>query len=350
MRIELATRLPTGWRSAFALGVALVAVLWCTATAYLIPFALAFALTAVSGFVAVPMLRRLKAGQSIREDGPQSHLKKAGTPTMGGIFFVPWAILVSCLFAPGDPDVLATASLTAICGLVGFLDDWQIVRYRNNKGISPWTKLCTLLGAGALFLAYHALSGHGTVVVGLGNWGVFFWPLALLALGGTTNGVNVTDGLDALAGGTGAIAALALGLVVLPREANLAIFCFSLSGACLGFLVHNRHKASVFMGDTGSLALGGALAAVAVLTGELVTLAIAGGLFAIEAISVIAQVSYFKATKGPDGKGKRLLRMAPLHHHFELGGWHETQVVTRFYLVGAIFGGLALWLGTLFLK
>jgi len=342
--MQLATRLPTGWRSAFALGVTLVAVLSFAAAPALIPFALAFALTAATGFAAVPALRRLKAGQYIREDGPQSHLKKAGTPTMGGIFFLPWAVLVPVVLTGFAPDVLAAAGLTAASGLVGFLDDWQIIRYRNNKGIAPRTKLLLLLGTGVLFVVYCALSGHSTRVNGLGDWGLFYWALALFAIAGTTNGVNVTDGLDALAGGTSALAAVALGLIVLPTQPQLAVFAFALAGVCLGFLVHNRHKASVFMGDTGSLAIGGALAAVAILSGQMVALALAGGVFALEAISVMLQVGYFKATKGPDGKGKRLLRMAPLHHHFELGGWHETQVVSRFYLAGALLAGIAVWL------
>ncbi|MBC7882963.1 MAG: phospho-N-acetylmuramoyl-pentapeptide-transferase [Anaerolineae bacterium] len=345
--MELAARKPNGWFSTLLLASALIAVLALRATPQLFSFGLTFTLVALSGYAALPVLRRLKAGQSIREDGPQSHLKKAGTPTMGGLFFMPWVVLVPYILTAGNWDVFAVSALTLACGGIGFADDWQIVRYRNNKGIAPRTKLGFLLGAGALFCLYHGISGHGTNVFGLGDLGFLFWPLALLALGGTTNGVNVTDGLDGLAAGTSAIASCALGLIVMPQHPELATVCFSLAGACLGFLVHNRHKASVFMGDTGSLAIGGTLAGVAVLSGQLVALALAGGVFTIETLSVIAQVSYYKATKGPDGKGKRLFRMAPLHHHFELGGLHETRVVKLFYLSGALLALFAVWLNPL---
>jgi phospho-N-acetylmuramoyl-pentapeptide-transferase len=166
--------------------------------------------------------------------------------------------------------------------------------------------------------------------------GLFFWPLAGFVLVAESNATNLTDGIDGLAGGTVAIALLSLGALVGPTSPELMVFCAAVSGSCLGFLVHNRYPARVFMGDTGSLALGGALAAVGLLTNTLVALFIISGIFFVEAVSVMAQVSYYKATKGPDGKGKRLFKMAPLHHHLELSGWTELQVVAAFYLIGAI--------------
>ncbi len=345
--MELASRLPSGWRSAFALGAVLIGLVYWRAGSHLNIFGLAFALTVATGFVAVPLLRRWKTGQFIREDGPQSHQVKAGTPTMGGLFFMPWALVLPLFFAPASTDLRAAVLLSTAFGLVGWLDDFQVIARRNNKGISPRLKMGLLFVSALLFCGYHAWSGHSSSTAILGELGWFFWPLALVALTGTANAVNVTDGLDALAGGTGAIASAALGLIVLGAHPDLALFCFALAGACLGFLIHNRHKASVFMGDTGSLAIGGALAAVAMLSGQLVALAIVGGVFVVETISVLLQVSYFKATKGPEGKGKRLFRMAPLHHHFELGGLHETQVVARFYLAGGLLAALALWLNEL---
>jgi phospho-N-acetylmuramoyl-pentapeptide-transferase len=173
--------------------------------------------------------------------------------------------------------------------------------------------------------------------------GFFFWILAGFVLVAESNATNLTDGVDGLAGGTGAIAFLGLGLIIAPSHPDLAIFCTCFAGACLGFIFHNRNPAKVFMGDTGSLALGGALAAVGLITGHLWGLFLISGLFFLESLSVIAQVIYYKATKGPDGKGKRLLKMAPFHHHLELSGWTETKIVGAFYLVNALLVVLAIW-------
>jgi phospho-N-acetylmuramoyl-pentapeptide-transferase len=170
--------------------------------------------------------------------------------------------------------------------------------------------------------------------------GLFFWLLAGFVMVAESNATNLTDGVDGLAAGTGALAFLGLGALVAASSPGLMIFCACMSGGCLGFVVHNRNPAKVFMGDTGSLALGGSLAAVGILSGNLWGLFILSGIFFVESLSVIAQVSYYKATKGPDGKGKRLLKMAPLHHHLELSGWAETQIVGIFYLINA---GLALF-------
>ncbi|MBF2027848.1 MAG: phospho-N-acetylmuramoyl-pentapeptide-transferase [Oscillatoriales cyanobacterium C42_A2020_001] len=305
-------------------------------------------ITALVGFWAVPVLRALKAGQAIREDGPQSHLKKAGTPTMGGIFFVPVALLVAIVWSGFAPSVLAVSALTFGYALIGWLDDWQIIRRKSNKGISPRMKLALQIGFGGLFCFWAAMTQPVTMtnlVLPLG-WmvplGILMFPIGWFSLVAESNATNLTDGLDGLAGGTVAIALLGLGAFVAPTSPALMLFCACLSGSCLGFLVHNRNPARVFMGDTGSLALGGALAAVAILTNALFVLLVLSGLFLIETLSVMIQVGYFKATKGPDGVGKRFFKMSPYHNHLELSGWSETRIVGAFYMVGGLLVFLTL--------
>ncbi|MDB9375261.1 phospho-N-acetylmuramoyl-pentapeptide-transferase [Nodularia sphaerocarpa] len=307
------------------------------------PLVLCAVSSAAIGVVVIPVLQKLKTGQIIREDGPQAHLKKAGTPTMGGIFFVPVAVAIACILSNFATEVLAVSALTLSYGFVGWLDDWQILRRKSNKGISPKMKLALQIGFAALFCLWLMTTEHSHITNIALPWvsfalplGFLFWPLAGFVLVAESNATNLTDGIDGLAAGTVAIALLALGAVIAPAYPGLMVFCAALSGGCLGFLAHNRNPARVFMGDTGSLALGGALAAVALLTNSLVALFILSGIFFVETLSVIAQVGYYKATKGPDGKGKRLFKMAPLHHHLELSGWSELQVVAVFYLIAAI--------------
>jgi phospho-N-acetylmuramoyl-pentapeptide-transferase len=307
------------------------------------------------GYWVVPLLQRLKTGQVIREDGPQSHLKKTGTPTMGGVFFVPVAVAVAPVWsvAVGRQSlapVIAVCALTLGYAGIGWLDDWQILRHKSNKGISPRMKLALQIGFGALFCLWLAWNQSGNITTialpfGLAlPLGLLFWLLAAFVLVAESNATNLTDGVDGLAAGTAAIALLGLGVLVAPISVGLMIFCACMSGSCLGFLVHNRNPARVFMGDTGSLALGGALAAVALLTNTLWALFILSGIFFVETLSVMAQVGYYKATKGPDGIGKRLFKMAPLHHHLELSGWSELQVVAVFYMINAILALLCFWL------
>ncbi len=316
------------------------------------PLALSAVLSALSGYIALPILRRLKAAQFIREDGPRAHLKKAGTPTMGGIFFVPVAVLVALAwtgFSSGlSASVVAVSLMTLAYGAIGWLDDWQVMRRRSNKGISPRLKLLLQVGFAVAFCAW-AMSTQAAeitdVAMPLGitlPLGLLFWPLAGFVLVAESNATNLTDGVDGLMGGAGAIALFGLGVLIAQTNPELMVFCAALSGGCLGFLVHNRNPAKVFMGDTGSLALGGALAAVGILSGNLFGLLIVTLLFFAETLSVILQVGYYKATKGPDGKGKRLFKMAPLHHHFELSGWSELQVVSVFYVVSALLVTLAI--------
>lgn len=313
-----------------------------------LPLLICGIVTAGLGFWAVPALRALKAGQAIREDGPQSHLKKAGTPTMGGIFFIPVALVVALLWSNFSSSVLAVVALTFSYGLIGWLDDWQIIRHKSNKGISPRMKLALQIGFGGVFCVWAMLTQPFSITnlalpFGLAlPLGFLLLPVGWFALVAESNATNLTDGLDGLAAGTVAIATLGLGALVAPTSPDLMMFCACLSGSCLGFLVHNRNPAKVFMGDTGSLALGGALAAVAILTGSLAALLVLGGLFLVETLSVIIQVTYFKATKGPDGVGKRFFRMSPYHNHLELSGWHETKIVAVFYAIGGLLVFLTL--------
>jgi phospho-N-acetylmuramoyl-pentapeptide-transferase len=302
--------------------------------------------TAATGAIAVPLLRKLKTGQIVQEDGPQTHLKKAGTPTMGGIFFVPLAA-IAALSQSFSSDTIAVVAVTLGYGLIGWIDDWQILRQKSNKGISPRMKL-TLQIAIAIVFSLWLFWQRGVAVTTIdlpGGWnlalGWLFLPLAVFVFAAESNATNLTDGVDGLAAGTGAIAFLGLSAIIATDSPDLAIFCACLSGGCLGFLVHNRNPATVFMGDTGSLALGGALAAVGLLSNNLWGLFLVSGIFFVESLSVIAQVLYYKATKDDSGKGKRLFKMAPIHHHFELSGWSETQVVGIFYLINILLALVA---------
>jgi phospho-N-acetylmuramoyl-pentapeptide-transferase len=340
-----------------ALGVSALALDWVAnrspwqGMSLTLPFLFCALASAAIGFWVVPLLQALKTGQIIREDGPQTHLKKAGTPTMGGIFFVPVAVIVACVWSNFATEVLAVSALTLSYGLIGWMDDWQILRRKSNKGISPKAKLVLQIGfavAFCLWLIFTQSSNITNIALPLSfslPLGLLFWPLAGFVLVAESNAINLTDGIDGLAAGTVAIALLALGALSAPSLPGLMVFCACMSGSCLGFLAHNRNPARVFMGDTGSLALGGALAAVGLLTNSLVALFILSGIFFVETLSVMAQVSYYKATKGSDGKGKRLFKMAPLHHHLELSGWSELQVVAFFYIVGAMLAVISLMIG-----
>lgn len=313
-----------------------------------LPLVVSAIFTAVVGYWVVPLLRQLKAGQVIREDGPQAHLKKGGTPTMGGVFFIPVGVLVAVVLSGFSAVVVAVAALTLAYGAIGWLDDWQILLKKSNKGISPRMKLGLQVITAIMFCLWLALTQPASltnIALPFGQvlpLGLLFWPLAAFVLAAESNSTNLTDGLDGLMGGTGAIAFFGLGVVVAPNFPDLMVFCAAMSGSCLGFLLYNRNPAQVFMGDTGSLALGGALAGVALLSNSLWSLFLISGIFFVEALSVIAQVGYYKATKDPDGVGKRLLKMAPIHHHLELSGWSEIQVVGVFYLINALLVFLSL--------
>lgn len=340
------------WLLGVGLGVSALGLDWLAdrlfegERALFLPFAVSAIATAGLGLWVVPLLQQLKAGQVIREDGPQAHLKKAGTPTMGGIFFVPMGVAVALVWSKFNSDVIAVSTLTLAYAFIGWLDDWQILRRKSNQGISPQMKLALQIGfavAFCLWLALHQPAILTSVALPLSlalPLGLLFWPLAVFVLVAESNATNLTDGVDGLMGGLGGIILLGLGAFIATTSPELMIFCACMSGSCLGFVFHNRNPARVFMGDTGSLALGGALGAVALLTNTLWVLLILSGILLAETLSVIAQVSYYKATKGPDGIGKRLFKMAPLHHHLELSGWSETKVVGVFYLVNGILAAI----------
>ncbi|MDY6784908.1 MAG: phospho-N-acetylmuramoyl-pentapeptide-transferase [Cyanobacteriota bacterium] len=312
-----------------------------------VPFLLCAVVSAILGSWVVPLLQQLKAGQFIREDGPKAHLKKAGTPTMGGAFFVPVAVVIALLASNFESNVCAVSVVTFAYMGIGMLDDWQVLRLKSNKGLSPRMKLILQIAIAVLFCLWAFVTQPAsitTVILPLGivlPLGALFWAVAGFAIVAESNSTNITDGVDGLAAGTSAIALMGLGLLVASTSVTMAIFCLCLSGGCLGFLIHNRNPARVFMGDTGSLALGGALAAVGILTQNLWALLIISGIFCVESLSVIAQVSYYKATKDSNGIGKRLLKMAPFHHHLELSGWSETQIVGAFYAIEFVLVTLA---------
>ncbi|HWP80244.1 MAG TPA: phospho-N-acetylmuramoyl-pentapeptide-transferase [Candidatus Acidoferrum sp.] len=308
----------------------------------------AFALTAGTLPFLIPFLRRLKFGQVIREDGPVWHQGKAGTPTMGGIAFmlgITGAILAGML-SFGDVSALLCALCALSFGLVGFADDYIKVVKKRNLGLSARQKITLHILAGCAYIAAMTSAGLTSTSVaipftGYGvELGMLYYPLALFVVVGAVNSVNLTDGLDGLATGvTLPVAVLFMGIAWRLGADGLWLPASALFGGLLGFLPYNRKPAKVFMGDTGSMYLGGMVTALAFAAGMPMLLVICGGVYVAEALSDILQVGYFKATGG-----KRLLRMAPLHHHFEMSGWGENRIVIRFSLISTLLCILA-WLG-----
>ena len=318
----------------------------------------ALAISLLLGPWLIRRLREFQVGQVIRQEGPQSHRDKAGTPTMGGLLILTAALLPTLLWADlTNPFIWIAVLSTAAFGGVGFLDDYLKITRRSSGGLAARYKMAgqiaigIVVGVVLLYLASHNQYNTRLIfpffkqlIPDLG-WG--YVPFAVLLLSGASNAVNLTDGLDGLAISTFAVAAACftalayvtghvvfadyLLLVRIPLAAELTVFCGALVGAALGFLWYNCYPAEIFMGDFGSLALGGALGTVAILIKQEILLGIVGGVFVMEAVSVILQVGSFKLT------GKRIFRMAPLHHHFELGGWSEPKVITRFLIMGILF-------------
>ena len=290
-----------------------------------------------TGPLLIPELHKLKFGQSIREEGPKSHQAKSGTPTMGGIMIILAIVIATVAAAPLTPAVLLALFITLGHFVLGFLDDYIKVVKKRNLGLKAKQKMLgqILIAIVTMIVGTRVLGIDTTIWIPIADInldiGVGYYFLVLFVLVGTSNAVNLTDGLDGLASGTVAIASGAYALVCyMTGHFDLAIFCVAMMMACLAFLRFNAHPAKVFMGDTGSLALGGAIAAVGILTHTEILLAVIGFVFVCEALSVIIQVISFKTT------GKRVFRMSPIHHHFEHGGWKETKVVFVFWMVGLV--------------
>lgn len=303
-----------------------------------------FAIAVLVGPSTIGFLRRLKFGQQIRSAGPASHQVKAGTPTMGGVLIVLGAVVSTLLFAEARSPQ-ASYLLLATLGfcLIGLIDDFIIVVRKRSLGLRARTKLLGQVIV-ALLIAAYALNTLGPeILIPFSNqtWTLpapLFLIFATLVIVGTANAANFTDGLDGLAAGTSAIACVVYAVIALGMgDHNAAIFSAALAGACLGFSWFNAHPAQVIMGDTGSLALGGAIGSLAVLTGTELVLPIVVIIFVIEILSVMIQVPYFKLTKG-----KRVFKMTPIHHHFELSGWAETKIVIRFWLISVVAGVVGL--------
>ena len=302
-----------------------------------VPALIAFLITQLVGPGMLSFLHRLKFGQFIREEGPESHQKKSGTPTMGGILFL-FAILVpSLLYARSYPRILPILLVTFGFGLVGFLDDYIKVVMKRNLGLTEIQKMAGQLIVSILFAIYMVkYSGLGTDILipfmhGRSiDLGILYIPVLIFIVVGTANGANFTDGLDGLASSVTAVIAVFLTVIAAGQQAGLEPITSAMLGALLGFLCFNTHPAKVFMGDTGSLALGGFVVSTCYMLKMPLFLPLIAFIYFIEVLSVIIQVSYYKRTK------KRIFKMAPIHHHFELCGWPETKVVSMFMITTAI--------------
>lgn len=299
---------------------------------------ISFTVSIFIGPVFIPILQRLKFGQSIREEGPKSHFKKTGTPTMGGIIIMVSVFLTSLIFAWKNTNLIIAVIVSLFFGIIGFIDDFIKVVLKRNLGLRAYQKLIGQLIVGGIIAVYAANNPYiGTSLLipftnEYLNLGMFYIPLTIFVVVGTANSVNLTDGLDGLATGVTLVVAAFFALVSLGNGyIGLSIFAGTIAGACLGFLRFNVYPAQVFMGDTGSMALGGAVAALAVLTRMQLFLPLIGGVYMIETLSVILQVLSFKFL------GKRIFKMSPLHHHFELKGWAENKVVISFWIAAVLF-------------
>ena len=309
-----------------------------------IPVLISFAISVVLGPVIIPFLRRLKMGQTERTEGVQSHLKKAGTPTMGGVIFL-IATAITALFYVGDyPKIIPVLFLTLGFGIIGFLDDYLKVVLKRSDGLLPWQKFLLQVVLTAIFVFYIVKYTDISLTMRIPFWSGHFlnlgWlavPVLFFAVIGTVNGVNFTDGLDGLASSVTLIVAVLFTVVSIGMKSGIEPITGAVVGGLMGFLLFNVYPAKVFMGDTGSLALGGFVAGTAYVMQMPLFILIVGLIYLIEVLSVIIQVTYFKATHG-----KRIFKMAPIHHHFELCGWSETRVVAVFSVITAVMCMVAL--------
>jgi phospho-N-acetylmuramoyl-pentapeptide-transferase len=309
----------------------------------------------------IEALRRFKVGQSVREDGPATHIKKNGTPTMGGVFIILSMIVAVLLWDDlNNLKVWLTLGALGAFGGVGFLDDYLKVRRRNSEGLKPWAKLILQFAVAiTLVVILYFTGGKGITLLYIpffknpvADLGVLWIPFAVLLVVGESNAVNFSDGLDGLLAGLLILVFISLGILTyltgradyssylgipyIPGAGELTVFCLAAVGACIGFLWFNAHPAEVFMGDVGSLSLGGVVAVISLIIKKEILTLIIGGVFVLEIASVILQVASYKLRK------KRIFKMSPLHHHFELNGWAETQVVIRFWILGGLFAIIAL--------
>lgn len=310
-----------------------------------------FILTAILVPLFIPLLKRMKFGQSIREEGPESHQKKSGTPTMGGLTFLISTLVVSTIalfFVEDKGPIILLIFVTLGFGLIGFVDDYIIVVKKNNQGLTSRQKFLFQIIIAVLFYFVSTQLGllhiNTTINLPFTHAGI---PLGLLYIVfiifwqvGFSNAVNLTDGLDGLATGLSIIAFSCYAVIAYFQEdMEIGLFTIILVGSLCGFLVYNKYKAKLFMGDTGSLALGGVIATVSIMLNQELTLLFIGLMFVAETLSVMLQVTSFKLT------GKRIFKMSPLHHHFELSGWSEWKIVIVFWLVGLLTGLIGIYLG-----
>lgn len=304
---------------------------------------ISFALSAILGPIVIPFLHRIKFGQTIREEGPQSHLKKNGTPTMGGVIFLIPFVIASLFYMKQYPEVIPVILMTMAFGVIGFIDDFVKVVLKRAMGLRAWQKMSLEIIVTAGFAFYMMKSDSVDLMMripfangylaDLGFWAVV---ILVIAVPGTVNGANFTDGLDGLASSVTSVIAVFFAVVSMTLGSGIAPACFAMLGGLLGFLLYNVYPAKVFMGDTGSLALGGFVIACAYMTRTPIYVIIVAFIYLAEVMSVILQVGFFKITKG-----KRIFKMAPIHHHFELCGWSETRVVAVFTIITILLSVIA---------
>lgn len=303
---------------------------------------IAFLIVVILGPIFIPMLAKFKFGQTVRDDGPKSHLQKNGTPTMGGVIMIIAILITGLTRAKLDKDLLVGLICITGFGFVGFLDDFIKIKMKRSLGLKAYQKVI-LQFALALFVSYYQYSASPSATQMMVpftdyviNLGPLYVPVMMFIIIGTVNAVNLTDGLDGLASGvTLVVSTFFMILAVTIGNSDVAILAAATGGACLGFLGFNSYPAKVFMGDTGSMALGGAVVAFAVLTNSVLLIPIVGGIYFAETLSVIIQVTSFRLT------GKRVFKMAPIHHHFEQCGWPETRVVFIFWITTVVLA----WIG-----
>lgn len=306
-------------------------------TAFIIPILLAFIITVIFCPTIIPFLTKLKFGQYVRNDGPRTHLKKSGTPTMGGIVIVSGILITSMFYLKTNPDIISILFMTIGFGILGFMDDFVKVVMKRSLGLRAYQKVIGQLLISGIYCYYiinHTDLGTKIMIPFTGGYyfdlGYFFIPFLLIVILGTVNGTNLTDGLDGLASSITILVATFFTVVSIGLGSDISPITGAAAGSLLAFLLFNSHPAKVFMGDTGSLALGGFVVATAISLKMPLFILVVGFVYLAECISVILQVSCFKLTK------KRIFKMAPIHHHFELMGWKETRVVAVFGIVTAI--------------